>query len=260
MKGGRDMRGFYSAAAGLMSQQRTINTISNNIANVTTAGYKAQYTADSSFGEHLVSRISSIPGVSEKNIGKGSFITVNSEDYTDFTQGGYDNTRRTVDMAIMGEGFFVVESDTLGTVLTRNGQFEMDSDGELFLPGVGKVLNDGESTISLDSSNFTVSSTGAISVDGEEVDQLFIAKPAEDTTLTSVGTGVFKIGTDGTYDMAETADYQVMQGYIEKSNIDLSQEMSKLIARQNQYNSCAQILKIYDSVNQLTVNQVGKIG
>lgn len=251
------VRGFYAAAAGLFSQQRSMNVTSNNVANATTAGYKSQGTMESSFGEHLVNRLSAMEGVSENNIGPGAFMTVNNSEYTDYTQGSMESTRRDVDMAINGEGFFLVESETYGPVLTRNGQFEIDADGELYLPGVGKVLNDGEDTISLDSSDFTVSSTGAISVDGEEVDNLYVVQPSEDAVIKTVGNGVYQCDS---YDQAETEKYSVVQGMIEKSNVNLAQEMSKLIAGQNHYNSCAQVLKIYDTVNNLTVNQIGKIG
>ena len=244
----------------MFTQQKAINVISNNIANSTTAGYKTQSTLESSFGEHLVSRMSTMQGVAENNIGPGAFMTVNSSEYTDFTQGNLSGTGRAVDMALNGPGFFVVESETYGPVLTRNGQFEIDSDGELSLPGVGKVLNDGEDTISLENSNFTVSSTGAITVNGEEVDNLYVVVPSEGTELKSVGNGVFQCADDGTYEQAETGTYRVMQCTIEKSNIDLSKELSRMIACQNRYNSCTQVIKIYDKVNEITVNQIGRIG
>ena len=251
------VRGFYAAASGLFSQQKAINIISNNIANSTTAGFKTQSALESSFGEHLVARLSSINGDSDNNIGPGSFMTVNSSEYTNFNQGNMESTGRNVDMAINGDGFFLVESEAYGPVLTRNGQFEIDSDGELSLPGVGKVLNDGEDTISLDSSSFSVSLSGVVSVDGEEVDTLYVVKPSEGAEMKSVGNGAFQCDS---YDQVETGNYAVQQGYIEKSNIDLAQEMSKLIAGQSHYTSCAQILKIYDGINDLTVNQIGKIG
>jgi flagellar basal-body rod protein FlgF len=251
------VRGFYTAASGLFSQQKAINVISNNIANSTTAGFKTQSTMESSFGDHLVARLSAMEGVSENNIGPGSYMTVNSSEYTDFTQGSVEGTGRNVDMAINGQGFFLVESETNGPVLTRNGQFEIDSDGELSLPGVGKVLNDGENTISIESSNFTVSPKGVISVGGEEVDTLAVMKPGEEAVMKSVGNGVFQCDE---YDQAEAGTYTVLQDAIEKSNINGAQEMSKLIAGQNHFSSCAQVIKMYDSINELAVNQIGKIG
>lgn len=254
------VRGFYAAAAGVFTQQKALNVISNNVSNASTAGYKSQSTMESSFGEHLLNRMSELDSVAQNNIGPGAYMTINSSEYTDFTQGSLESTGRSVDMAIQGNGFFLVESETYGQVLTRNGQFEIDSDGDLYLPGVGKVLNDGEDTINLESSKFTVSPTGAVSIDGEEADALYIAAPGEGAVLKSVGNGVFQVNEEAGYEQAETGTYRVLQGTLEKSNINMAQEMSKMIAGQNHYNSCTQIIKMYDKINELTVNQIGRIG
>lgn len=252
------VRGFYAAAAGVLSQQKAFNVISNNIANATTAGYKSQSTVESSFGEHLVSRMSAMSNTAEKNIGPGSFMTVNIAEYTDFTQGSFENTGRAVDMAINGEGFFLIESDTYGEVTSRNGQFELDEDGYLILPGVGKVLNDGKNPIRLEGSNFSVDAQGVIRQDGDEVDTLFIAAGRENSELTRVGNDVYQ--SEVGYRRADTENYNVIQGVIEKSNINMAQEMSKIIAGQSHYQSCTQILKIYDGINEISVNQIGRVG
>ena len=252
------VRGFYAAAAGVLSQQKAFNVTSNNIANATTTGYKSQSTVESSFGEHLVSRMSSMNNVEDKNIGPGSFMTVNISEYTDYTQGSLENTGRAVDMAINGEGFFLVESDTYGEVLTRNGQFEIDEDGELILPGIGKVLNDNKRPISLASSSFSVDPSGIISEDGDEVDTLYIAGKKEGTVLKSVGNGAYQ--SQNGFQQADSENYNIIQGTIEKSNINMAQEMSKIISGQSHYQSCTQILKIYDRINEICVNQIGKIG
>lgn len=254
------VRGFYSAAAGVFTQQKALNVISNNVSNAATAGYKSQSTMESSFGEHLMNRMSELDSVAQNNIGPGAYMTINSSEYTDFTQGSLESTGRPVDMAVKGNGFFLIESETYGQVLTRNGQFEIDSDGDLYLPGVGKVLNDGEDTINLESANFNVSPNGVISIDGEEADALYIAVPGEDSVLKSVGNGVFQVNEEGSYEQAEAGAYGILQGTLEKSNINMAQEMSKIIAGQNHYNSCTQIIKMYDKINELTVNQIGRIG
>ena len=252
------VRGLYAAAAGIFTQQKAFNTTSNNIANSTTSGFKAQNTIESSFGEHVVNRMSSLGSIAQPNIGTGAFMTVNSDTYTDFTQGNLEDTGRSVDMALNGKGFFLVESETLGQVVTRNGQFELNADGELILPGVGKVLNDGGSTITLDGSNFAVSGNGVISIGGDEVDMLAVVIPdGEGVQMKSVGNGAYQ---SDNYTQAEEGTYQVLQGKLEVSNVNMAQEMSKLIAGQNHYSSCAQIIKMYDKINEITVNQVGKIG
>lgn len=251
------VRGFYSAAAGVLTQQKAINVISNNIANATAAGYKRQSTIETSFGDHMVSRLSTMANVTDKNIGTGSFMTANIEEYTDFSQGSLENTGRSVDMAIRGEGFFLVESKSYGEVLTRNGQFEMDQDGNLILPGVGKVLNENKREIKLEGSNFAVSAAGVISEDGGETGTLYIAAANEDSALIKVGDGSYQ--SSNGYQKAKNEAYSIIQGAIEKSNSNMANEMSKIISGQSHFQSCAQILKIYDSINELTVNRIGRI-
>ncbi|MFA7661071.1 MAG: flagellar hook basal-body protein [Anaerovoracaceae bacterium] len=251
------VRGFYSAAAGVLSQQKAIDVISNNIANTTTTGYKSQSTVETSFGEHLVSRMSASPGTAEKNIGPGSFMTANIETYTDFSQGTLEYTGRNVDMAIQGEGFFLVDSEKYGEVLTRNGRFELDEDGDLVLPGVGKVLNDRRREINLESSSFAVGADGTIYEDGHEVDTLFIAVGEEDFQLTNIGQDVF-IGSGG-YQRADEESFNVIQASIEKANVNMAKELSRIIAGQGHFQSCAQVLKIYDKINELSVNRIGNL-
>jgi flagellar basal-body rod protein FlgF len=251
------VRGFYSAAAGVLSRQKAIDVISNNIANATTAGYKSQATAETSFGAHLVSRLSASPKTTERNIGPGAFMTANMGTYTDFTQGMLEGTGRSVDMAIQGEGFFLVNSEKYGEVLTRNGQFEIDEDGDLALPGIGKVLNDRGREIDIEGSSFSVGTDGTIYEDGREVDSLYIAVGEEDSRLTIVGPGVFV--SEGGYRRADEESFRVIQGYIEKANVNMARELSNIIAGQGHFQSCAQILKIYDKINELSVNRIGSI-
>lgn len=249
------VRGFYSAASGLLSQQKAFNVVSNNIANATTAGYKSQSTIESSFGEHLISRMNT--NNNNKNIGPGSFLTVNVSEYTDFTQGSLENTGRAVDLAINGEGFFLIDSEKDGEVLTRNGHFELNEEGELILPGVGKVLNDSKRPINLESSEFSVDAEGNIIQDGDEVDTFYIANKKEGSVFKRLGEDTYQ--SDNGFQQADVENYRVLQGVIEKSNINIAQEMSKIIAGQSHYQSCTQVLKIYDTINQLCVNEIGKV-
>lgn len=252
------VRGFYSVAAGVFNQQKSFNMISNNIANASTAGFKNQGTIDSSFGDHLVSRISANKNLAESNIGKGSFMTVNNSNYTDFTQGTMENTGRSVDLAIQGEGFFLVETETNGELLTRNGQFEIDKEGYLTLSGVGKVLDESKNPIKISNIDFAVNPAGSITVDGKVEGKLFIASKGDEEALKSAGNGGFKSINESVKE--DEKNYLVLQGALEKSNMNISEEMSKIIEGQNRYQSCTQILKIYDRINEITVNQIGRIG
>ncbi|HZK01570.1 MAG TPA: flagellar hook basal-body protein [Anaerovoracaceae bacterium] len=252
------VRGFYSAASGIMSKQKSIDAISNNIANMAVTGYKSQTTVESSFRDHLVSRMSPVQGAGRKNIGPGSFMTANGGAYVDFTQGALENTGRSVDLAIQGEGFFLVQSEKYGSLLTRNGQFELDDEGDLILPGVGKVQGDDNRPINLRNSSFTVEDDGTIRIGGRESAKLYIASNEGDHELVKIGAGTFF--RSGNYNRSDNEDFNIVQGFIERANVNISKEMSRIIASQGNFQSCSQVLKIYDKINEITVNNIGSIG
>ena len=254
------VRGFYTAASGMLAREKALDVISNNIANSATPGYKNQTTLESSFGEHYIARINSLDGVDSSNIGTQTYITVNKDEFTDMTQGSVESTGRSLDMAISGKGFFLVDSTASGEVLTRDGQFALDKDRYLTLPGVGKVLDQDRQPIQLTNSNFTVSKSGIITEDGEEGPTLFIGVAKTGDTLKVAENGCYQIENKGQAQAATAGSYEVVQNSIEKSNIDVSKEMTKIMANQNHFQSCVQILKIYDRINEISANQIGKVG
>lgn len=251
--------GFFTAASGILNQQRSLDLLSSNIANVTTAGYKGQVAVQSAFAEHMVSRLNENEALTKQNLGTLPYLAANVEKHTDMKQGSLEVTNRPFDMGINGEGFFLVENSTYGQAATRNGQFALDEEGYLYLAGSGNVLNEGGSPIQLEDSRFTVDRAGIIyDSEGDEIDKLYIAKtPA---TFTRTENDLYTLPDGESFEQAESGEYQVIQGAIEKGNVDMAQEMSRVIAGQNNFNSCAQILKIYDKLNEITANQIGRLG
>ena len=251
-------RGSYAAAAGMLSGQKAINVLAQNVANVTTAGYKSQATVQSSFAEYMVSRMSTDPGIAQIDIGPGAYITVNAEQFTDFSQGTYETTNRSVDMAIQGQGFYVIQNANFGQVLTRNGQFELDQQGFLILPGVGQVLSSGGQPIQLAGSDFIVNPNGAIIQNGAEVARLNISTVVNGAELTQVGEGYFQAANG--FQPVQAGAFSILQNTLEKSNVDMTEEMSDMIARQNNFTSCTQMLKIFDKISEIASNTIGRVG
>lgn len=251
-------RGSYAAAAGMLSGQKAINVLAQNVANVTTAGYKSQSTVQSTFAEYMASRMSTNPRIAEADIGAGAYITVNAEQFTNFTQGIFETTHRSVDMAIQGQGFFVIQNANFGQVLTRNGQFELNQQGFLTLPGVGQVLNNAGQPIQLAGSDFTVNPSGAIIQNGAEVARLNISTVVNGADLTQVGEGYFQ-AVNG-FQPAQAGSFNVLQETIEKSNVEMGEVMSDMIARQNNFTSCTQMLKIFDKISEIAANTIGRVG
>ncbi len=255
------MRGFYSVAAGIFTQQENINTISNNISNASTTGFKQQENISSSFSTHIVERMSKLNERKYKEpIGPGTFVTVNIDDVTDFTQGRISTTDRALDFAINGEGFFAVENARGETVFSRNGQFELDAEGNLMLKGVGYVLDDSYSRITVQGSDFEVAYNGEIYEEGEVTDRIGIFRPNDEIELTKIDEETYTTGQgqEGATQM-DDGTFQVIQKALENSNVDMTEQLTKLIKSNRNFGSCSEMLKIYDSINEIAANQIGKL-
>ena len=255
------MRGFYSVASGIFTQQENINTIANNIANATTAGFKAQENLQSTFGEHVTMRMSELNDFKYKQpIGHGAFITVNIDEYIDFSQGAIQKTDRNLDFAINGDGFFAVEEPNGNIVLARDGQFELDAEGNLILKDIGYVLNDSLDHITLSGSNFGVATNGEIYEDGENVDKLAMVFPNEGVEIFKVGEETYSTGENQTnFTQMDDGTFEIIQGSLENSNVDMSRQLTRLIRSNRNFGSCAELLKIYDAINEISANQIGKL-
>lgn len=269
------VRGFYAAASGALSQIKSINVISNNIANATTPGYKSQMTVGKTFGEHMVSSLNTGDNGSNQEIGTSTDMKTIDSDYMNLSQGSFEATGRSVDMAINGEGYFLIKDAKDMEMVTKNGQFQMDKDGYLVLPGVGFVMNESKGKIKLNSTDFAVDGNGNLTDSKGLKEKLFIAKSNDQGnsidsnglnisnaykqgTLIKIGEGVF-VSQDA-YVQVDGKLTSVEQGRIEKSNVNVAEEMGRIIAAQGNFQSCTQILKIYDRINEITANQIGRIG
>ncbi len=121
------LQSFYTAVSGLNGNQKWIDVISDNIANVNTIGFKAERVT---FEDLVAKSLTTFANNTPKNmeIGGGSFIALTTKD---FSQGSFQNTNNPLDLALDGEGFFMVK-DNQGTVYyTRAGQFRLDANGDI---------------------------------------------------------------------------------------------------------------------------------
>jgi flagellar basal-body rod protein FlgG len=251
-------KGFYNLTSGMLTHGRHLDVISNNMANVATAGFKADTFTATTFEDVLWSRV----GNKEKtyiDLGNQSYITVPSQNYTDYSTGSYDDTGEPLDFAIEGNEtcYFAFNTQDGERVYSRAGQFTIDDGGYLHLPGVGRVLDGAGNEIYLltdkvhgdyfggiydDNSNFL----GRIGVyrfpeDNQPIknrEALFVANGAEPESV---------------------QDVRVINGLVERSNIDLVKQMVGMISEQRAYQSAAQVTKMYDSVMTKATNEIGRM-
>lgn len=250
------LRGFYTSASGIVTQEKRLNTIANNIANSSTAGYKKDNVTMSTFGEHIAVRMNTYNQSPLHRIGNGAWMQVTDEKHTSFMQGTFDYTGRSLDMALQGEGFFVIGTPE-GNRLTRDGQFAVDEDGYLVLPERGRVQGQ-RGDIRVGTSKFVVSDNGTIYLmpqeddDVEEglieLDRLAIALPEDYIALEKDAAGLY-VAEDYTLMREDGGQGIVMHEYVERSNVDMTEEMTRMLAAQRSLQSASQLVKMYDEMS-----------
>lgn len=232
------VRGFYTLTSGMLTQNRILNTVSNNMANSNTNGFKSQRLVAKTFGEMVADRSDG----QSAPIGSLALGTTVDEAVTDFTQGPLNSTGRAMDFAISGDGFFGVQTAG-GVVYTRNGSFNLDTDGYLSLDGVGRVLGNDGRPIFLGTDNVASDANGGLTADGVAAGSLGVFRFPGNAALGVADEG-FYTGTGA----QAVRQPQIVWKSLEGSNADMATELTRGIEAQRGLQSCSQALKIYDTI------------
>lgn len=247
-------KGFYNLTSGMLTQQRNLNVIANNLTNISTAGFKESRYTSSTFDEVMYSRVGNKNKVYQ-DIGQQSYIRASDQIYTDFTQGTLEPTGLPLDFAIEGDGFFAIQREGGDTVYTRAGSFSLDENGYLWLNGFGRVLSYQGQPIQLRTDKITADAQGNIYTE----DGAFLGR-----------IGVYQFADNGQLDRSEQGFFtgggaQLMQApiihwqYLERSNTDMVRVMTDMIESQRALQSAAQVTKMYDQVMTKATTNLGAI-
>lgn len=248
-------RGFYNLTSGILSQGRRLDVVANNMTNISTPGYKQETYTDTTFEEVLLSRVGNKDKSGAVEIGEGSYILAPSQLYVDYQQGMLEETGLNLDFAIRGDGFFAIQTDN-GTEYTRDGSFSLDGEGYLYLPGHGRVLDMEGQAIQLTTDQIRADGYGRIfDQDGGYYGQLGVYTFADNGQLTINDSGLF--GANGQAPAATQT--QVVWRSVENSNVDMIQEMSRMMSAQRALQSAAQVLKLYDGVLTKATTEIGRM-
>lgn len=266
------LRGFYTAASGMIAQQRRQEALSNNIANVNTPGYKADQPTLRAFPEMLMKQMGSTELPTEQGFnvpGNKTIGTLNTGVYVQelipkFVQGDVRETGISTDFALLngalpdeaGGLFFTVQNAAGEQRYTRNGNFTVDGQGFLVTNQGYYVLNQAGNPIQTNGQDFTVTQDGNIQVDGQNI-PLGISYTADATQMAKEGNGLFN-GEAGAVPAGTT--FTVKQGFLEKSNVDSLQAMTQMMEAYRSFETNQRVLKAYDESMSKAVNQVGRLG
>ncbi|HYE11241.1 MAG TPA: flagellar basal-body rod protein FlgG [Patescibacteria group bacterium] len=241
------MRALWTASTGMMAQQLNVDTISNNIANVNSIGYKKTRIEFKDLLYETMERGMVKDGQGKPvNLQVGHGVKVSATTKF-FTQGNLDMTSNPYDLAIDGPGFFTIVGPNDEQMYTKDGSFKISVDGEnmKLVTAEGYFVQGTNGDIDLGSNvkDVIIDESGLITVRRtddtlEEIGSLSIATFVNPAGLESVGKNLYKtsLASGEAFDTAEDGSGGgVLQGYLESSNVQVVEEMVKLIQAQRAY-------------------------
>jgi flagellar basal-body rod protein FlgF len=275
------LRGFYTAASGMLSQQRRVEMLTNNIANANTPGYKADQASLRAFPEMLLARLdtTTIPTKEPRSFRNQATIgAIHSGVYMqemlpNFVQGDLKETGQKTDLALVdgnlpvneagvkGSIFFMVQNANGETRYTRNGNFTLDAQGFLTTNEGFYVLDENGERIQLTSEAFQVTPDGTIFENDVRVARLGIAFANNPNNMVKEGNGLFR-SEGGVLPSAmnnPNVTYQIQQGFLERSNVDVARSMTDMMSAYRAFEANQKILQAYDKSMDKAVNEIGRI-
>jgi len=275
------LRGIYTGANGMIAQEARMDAIANNLANVDQTGYKRDLTIFKAFPDMLIRRINDdglgiVPAGSYDTmplVGKiGTGVEVN-EVFTQFDQGSLQRTENNTDLALEGRGFFVVQTER-GERYTRNGAFTVNQEGILMTHNGNPVLGE-NGIIRLQHNNFMINERGevlvnnAISLDPRDpvsmtgnswqdpqvIDRLRIVDFENIREIKKEGDSLYR-ETPESGPPLPPREIKVLQGFLEKSNVNVVREMVDMIEVQRSYEANQKTVQAHDQALGRLINEV----
>ena len=238
---------MYAATIGATNNQLRMDALANNLANISTPGFKQ---------DRLVFRVpveAEKAGDSNTDYLQGPSSPMPSGARTDFSQGGLRQTDNALDLALNGTGFFCIKTPG-GTHYTRNGSFSINADGVLATNGGLPVLGKG-GEIKINGSDVHVDERGTVSVDGTEVGALKLVTVSQPDSLKKMGNALFAGGSDE----KEADGVKIRQGYIETSNVNAVRMMTEMIDLSRGYESYQKMIQSLDDAAKKSISDVGRL-
>jgi flagellar basal-body rod protein FlgG len=256
---------LWAAKTGLDAQQTRLAVTSNNLANVSTAGFKKGRAV---FEDLLYQNVRQVGGATSQDttapsgvhLGTGVRVVATEKIYT---QGGFSQTDNALDVAIEGRGFFQIQLPDGSTGYTRDGNFQLNAQGQL-VTSSGYVVQPGIS-IPDGAQSVTISRDGVVSVQTggaapTQVGQLQLTdfiNPAglqplgENLLVETVASGAAQTGTPGQNGLGT-----VLQGFFESSNVNVVEELVNMIETQRAYEMNSKAISTADQMLEYVNNQL----
>lgn len=257
------VKGLYTAYTGMLNEQHRMDTITNNLANFSTTGFKKEGATAQSFKDVLGVKIKD---TSEWNIPR-RLGTLNmgvkiGENYTDYSEGSFKETGNTWDFAIAGNGFFAIEftnkAGETSVKYTRDGSFTLNQAGDLVTKDGDFVLDQAGNHINIDPlAVVSTASNGGIYVNGELAATIGLTDFEDYNYLEKYGENMYA-PVEGATQIPATGKF--VGGYLEQSNVEMVSEMVEMISIQRQYEANQKVVQTMDESLDSAVNKLGMLG
>jgi len=260
------LKALYAAATGMEAQEARISSISNNLANINTTGFKSDHVA---FEDLMYDQIQAPGSKNTANtttpigvqVGHGTRVV---GIYKHFTQGELIQTNRELDISIEGNGFLQVTLDNGGTAYTRDGSIRVDPSGN-FVTNHGYTIEP-QITIPPEATSVSIGKDGTVSYTTDGVTtatsagQLQVALFQNPTGLKAIGQNLFTetdaSGTASAVNPGESGSGTIAQGFLENSNVNVAEELINMIIAQRSYEANSKVMQTSNEMMRSSTNVI----
>lgn len=251
------LRGIYTSVSSMLTLEQKQKVTSNNIANSNTTGYKKEQLLTKTFNEVMVSNKDNYKnGVGRKQeLGTMSFGVRVDETITNHEQGGLNETSKNTDIALQGNGFFVVKDIEGNQYYTRDGSFKINNEGYLITQNGYAVIGSNGEHLYVGDSNFSVSPYGEITVDGTVQGKFNIVDFVDYESIDKVGNNMYAGGTP----IPANTNTLFKQGYLEGSNVNIVDETINMMTNLKEFEANQKIIQTLDELTGRAASEIGRI-
>lgn len=271
------IKGLYTSASGMNAELLRQDVVANNIANVSTPGFKKEDATFESFGDTLIKRIydrmddgsyrsdagagaAAVLGARPVTLGVAGSGVMPSETVTHFSDGNLLRTDRPLDVALQGNGLFTVERGDGSLAYTRTGSFTLDAEKNLVTMAGDRVMGTSGQPIKITGGEVVIDETGSIKVDGVEADRFALVGWDKDRFM-RLGENLFAAKPAPLEGIGEDTELhvRVAQGFTEGANVNTVEEMVRMISVMRAYEANQKSIQMQDDTLNQLINQVGRV-
>jgi flagellar basal-body rod protein FlgG len=268
-------RGIYMGTSAMLVQEKMLDVVGNNLANVDTSGFRGRVAVNKSFPEVLMDRVERYAVVDEAlnerlgerkffpyfkgvtPIGTISMANVMTDTTMSTERGPIQWTDNPLDVVLGSDGFFVVDDGNGNTFYTRSGHFQRNDQGELVTHEGGFIMGDGGRVTVGEATRIAIGENGQVYADGEQVAALQVVNFENPTYLLQTGKSLLsETPESGAPEPVENAE--VVNGGLERSNVQVVLEMVRMIEANRAFEASGKAVTIQDELSGRLFTSVGR--